>query len=152
MTAATRNGTVRKSLAEQIDRLDQVLDGLAENLNGALAAAVQEATGQAVQQAVRQALAEVLTNPDVLKLLGGAARLHSPPQESGGGLRSLREWAGGKLRAAREFCGVGMSLGLWTLGGLLDRLRCLWQYRGHVVVGVGVGAAVGAAVARPRAG
>ena len=33
MSTTTTNGRVRKSLAEQIDRLDSILDGLADNLN-----------------------------------------------------------------------------------------------------------------------
>jgi hypothetical protein len=33
MTTTTTNGRTRKSLAEQIDRLDAILDGLADALN-----------------------------------------------------------------------------------------------------------------------
>src|SRR5688572_26445700 len=33
MVTSSTNGRARKSLAEQIDRLDSILDGLAENLN-----------------------------------------------------------------------------------------------------------------------
>jgi hypothetical protein len=43
------NGRVRKSLAEQIDRLAGILDGLAEGLNEAIVAAVKEAVVAAVQ-------------------------------------------------------------------------------------------------------
>jgi hypothetical protein len=139
------NGKVRRTLAEQIDRLDQVLDGLAENLNEAVADAVKAATTQAVQQAVHQALAEVLTNPDVLTLLGGAARLHAPPHADGNKVGFVRAWVGKKLQAVREACGVGMSLALWTMSGLVERLQCVWQYRTQVLVGLGVGAAVGVA-------
>ena len=65
MTTMTTNtdGRTRKSLAEQIDRLDAILDGLSEALQGAVAAAVQEAAGRAVQEAVQAVLAEALTNP-----------------------------------------------------------------------------------------
>ena len=37
-------GTARKSLASQIDRLDAILDGLADNLNDAVVAVVKGAT------------------------------------------------------------------------------------------------------------
>src|SRR5947209_5832748 len=50
-TTTTRtepNGKVRKSLADQIDRLDGILDGL----DAALSGAVQDAVEQAVRQAV----------------------------------------------------------------------------------------------------
>jgi hypothetical protein len=39
----TTNGRARKSLAEQIDRLDRTLDGLADALNESVATAVREA-------------------------------------------------------------------------------------------------------------
>src|SRR5262245_614319 len=70
MTMATLNtGTARKSLAEQIDRLDNILDGLAEALNESVAAAVQQAVGEAVAVAVQAAVVEVLTNPQLQKRL-----------------------------------------------------------------------------------
>jgi hypothetical protein len=60
------NGRVRKSLAEQIDRLDRTLDGLANGLN--------EAVATAVQIAVREALTEILKRPEVLARLQAANR------------------------------------------------------------------------------
>ena len=115
-------GRARRTLAEQIDRLDQVLDGLAEDLN--------EAVASAVQQAVHQALAEVLTNPNVLTLLGGAARPHALPA----------------AEPAPAAAGSGLGLGLWALGSLAGRLRALWRYSSQLLVGRGVGAVVGVAV------
>jgi hypothetical protein len=56
MNATLKNGQARKSLAEQIDRLDRTLDGLADGL--------QEAVAAAVQQAVRCVLAELLSNAE----------------------------------------------------------------------------------------
>src|SRR5579883_2666208 len=76
-TATPANGRAKKSLEHQLDRLDQILDGLAEALNGAVADAVKEAVGAAVAEAVRAALAEVLTNPAVAALLA-EARAQSP--------------------------------------------------------------------------
>src|SRR5262249_36173607 len=74
MTMVTMNtGTARKSLAEQIDRLDNILDGLAEALNESVAAAVQQAVGEAVAVAVQAAVVEVLTNPQLQKRLHPAA-------------------------------------------------------------------------------
>jgi hypothetical protein len=68
-TTTVTNGRARKSLAEQIDRLDSILDGLAEALQGAVAEAVTEAVGLAVKEAVRCVLAEVLTSPEFLERL-----------------------------------------------------------------------------------
>jgi hypothetical protein len=68
VTATTNtNGRARKSLAEQIDRLDAILDGLSDNLAEAVAEAVKEAVTVAVHEAVRAVLLEVLTNPALLE-------------------------------------------------------------------------------------
>jgi hypothetical protein len=68
MNATTNaEGRTRKSLAEQIDRLDAILDGLAENLNAAVVDAVAGAVKDAVQKAVHAAVVEVLTNAELRK-------------------------------------------------------------------------------------
>src|SRR5262245_44160735 len=73
MSTTTLNNGVRKTLASQLDRLDMILDGLAENLNEAVAMAatnsVKEIVNVAVQEAVRAALVEILTNVEVQKRL-----------------------------------------------------------------------------------
>src|SRR5262245_3137174 len=102
--AMTTNNTTRprKNLADQIDRLDSILDGLSEGLNEAVATAVKEAVTTGVQQAVF----EVLTNADLQQLLRPPAPPTSPaapaPPEStgeGGFLAGL--WRGLKGTAAR---------------------------------------------------
>ena len=67
-TKLNTNGQARKSLAEQIDRLDAVLDGLAEGINDTVVAAVKEAVGAAVQAVLR----EVLSSPELLARLAVA--------------------------------------------------------------------------------
>src|SRR5262245_29708995 len=73
MSTTTLNNGVRKTLASQLDRLDMILDGLAENLNEAVAMAaansVKEIVNVAVQEAVRAALVEILSNTEVQKRL-----------------------------------------------------------------------------------
>lgn len=82
-----RNGRQRKSLADQIDRLGSMLDGLAEGLNEAVATAVQEA--------VRAVLTEVFTNPERLARLPAAQSVTSasavPPPEPGSGSAALAD-------------------------------------------------------------
>src|SRR5438874_2154257 len=64
------NGRVpRKTLANQLDRLDTILDGFAEALNEAVADAVKQAVAVAVREAVQVAMQEVLTNPELLRAL-----------------------------------------------------------------------------------
>jgi hypothetical protein len=69
MGTTTLDNGVRKTLASQLDRLDMILDGLAENLNEAVANSVKEIVNVAVQEAVRAALVEILTNAEVQKRL-----------------------------------------------------------------------------------
>lgn len=67
MTAtATMNGKPqRKQLADQLDRLDEIIDALAEGLNGAVADACREGT----RLAVKDAIVEILTNPELRAML-----------------------------------------------------------------------------------
>jgi hypothetical protein len=73
MQTVLTNSKVRKSLSEQIDRLDKILDGLAEALNGAVADAVTQAVSLAVKEAVQIVLTEVLSNPDLRAQLQGSS-------------------------------------------------------------------------------
>jgi hypothetical protein len=73
MQTVLTNSKVRKSLSEQIDRLDKILDGLAQALNGAVADAVTQAVSLTVNEAVQTVLTEVLSNPDLRAHLQGSA-------------------------------------------------------------------------------
>jgi hypothetical protein len=151
-TTVTQNGKERKSLAEQIDRLDGILDGLADGLNEAVAGAVRDAT----TSAIRQALVEVLSNPDVLALIGGAAHLHAPipptaevpsaAQPNQPGLRQrLGEWAGAQVQAARAACDEVLEAGRRAGSGLWAHLLAVWQCRWQVAAAATVGVAAGLA-------
>jgi hypothetical protein len=95
MTTTNTINRPRKNLADQINRLDSILDGLSDNLNEAVASAVQQAVAAAVKEAVTtgvtQAIVEVLTNPELQQLLHPPKTpdppVHSPtpPESSGGG-------------------------------------------------------------------
>ena len=71
MTTSTLNGmpratgSQRKSLNQQLDRLDGILDGLSDGLQAAVVDAVKDAVGHAVQMALR----EVLTHPELVARL-----------------------------------------------------------------------------------
>src|SRR5262249_56203928 len=73
MTTTNNTTRPRKNLADQINRLDSLLDGLADNLNEAVASAVQQAVAAAVKEAVtsgvQPAIVEGLTNPQLRLLL-----------------------------------------------------------------------------------
>ena len=96
MTTTLTNGRQRKSLADQIERLDSILDGLSDGLNEAVAAAVKEA--------VRAVLTKVLTNPELL------ARLH-PVQAI-----AVPEPARPSRWLARAWDGIAPRFGTWPSG------------------------------------
>src|SRR5215475_8309582 len=65
---ATKNGPVpRQTLAGQIDRLDTILDGLAEALNESVADAVRKTVGEVVRETVKETVSEVLSDPGLIR-------------------------------------------------------------------------------------
>ena len=66
----TMNGKPqRKQLADQLDRLDGIIDALAEGLNQAVA----DACGEGARQAVRDVLIEIASNPELRAMLAPQA-------------------------------------------------------------------------------
>ncbi|MFO0806444.1 MAG: hypothetical protein U0791_25345 [Gemmataceae bacterium] len=67
-TAAAVNGRPqRKLLSEELDRLDSIIDSLAEGLPVAVAAAAREGT----RAAMKDAIIEIIANPELRALLQG---------------------------------------------------------------------------------
>jgi len=107
MSTSGANGHVqRKSLAMQLDRLDTILDGLADGLNEAVATVVKEA----VLLAVEAALKEVLTNSDLQRRLRPEPIAAEPTVAKpsmarravaaiAGGLRSCWFWLAAKAKS-----------------------------------------------------
>ena len=127
MTTTTTNtdGRTRKSLAEQIDRLDAILDGLSDALDGAVAAAVQEAAGRAVREAVQAVLAEALTNPALRERALPVDHQPAPRADSPSVPRPPARpatWLGARARSCVQACVAGLCwardtavrLSLWT--------------------------------------
>jgi hypothetical protein len=67
-TTTTMNGKPRKQLADQLDRLDGIIDALADGLNQAVIDAAREGT----RLAVKDAIVEIMTNPELRALLAPA--------------------------------------------------------------------------------
>jgi hypothetical protein len=112
----------RKSLGEQIDRLDGILDGLAEALNGAVADAVRDAVGLAVRQAVASTVRELLGQPHLLR---AALALHEPQEampapEAPAQRRSLKAALLGCLQRLLSQAGERAA-------GARSRLRGAWS-------------------------
>jgi hypothetical protein len=145
MTTTTTNtdGRTRKSLAEQIDRLDAILDGLGQALEGAVATAVSQAVGVAVKEAVQGVLAEVLTNP---ALRERALPVDSQPVPRADSpwvprpLARLTTWLGVRARSCVSACVAGLcwardaAVRLSLLAG--SRLRAALLAAGAVAASV----------------
>ncbi len=83
--SSTANGRPqRKQLADQLDRLDVILDGLAEGLNEAVASAVRDGT----RLAFKDALTEMMENPTQRTTLYRAAGAEPSSISSNPGLVS----------------------------------------------------------------
>src|SRR5262249_46273984 len=128
----------RKTLSDQLDRLDGIIDDLSEGLNQAVAHVVQQSVTTAVKQAVEGLLEAAVSNPDLVRAL--ADRLGSPapddpavPTQGRGSVPPRR--AGGVLAAVRRRVGA-------LVVGVRGRLRLVRLPL--VVLGLG-GVAVAAA-------
>jgi hypothetical protein len=126
-TTTTNSRATRKSLAEQIERFDAILDGLADNLNEAVAFAVKEA----VSAAVTAALQEVLTNADLLQRLRPEPVTRTGTMQGAAktlcrGLVRLWHWASTQAEACQEIAGKVVSLVGASREALVRRVRrCL---------------------------
>jgi hypothetical protein len=119
----------RQTLASQIDRLEGILSGLPESLGQTVAEAVQDAVGKAVELAVR----EVLTNPEILRVLQAqtaptaepakAAQDGSLSKSLGSVWQRTREnaaWAGAKVGEKAAAVGNWLSLMCSWVGGCVQ--------------------------------
>src|SRR5262245_7874982 len=136
-TTNTNGHPQRKTLASQLDRLDGIIDALADGLNEAVVDVVRQAVAAAVQEAVEAVLREVLARPEILRLLAAQAAPvpeTAPAEAKPGGPSALgRAWAGLKAKLAGAFtrtrdvvrqtrCRVGRVLRLGRVG-LVEKVR-----------------------------
>jgi hypothetical protein len=99
MSATTTNGRpARKQLSDQLDRLDGVIDALAEGLNQAVTDACREGT----RAAVRDVLLELATNPELRAMFAslGAAPVAVPIVQAPPPPKGLGIWAAVKAKIA----------------------------------------------------
>lgn len=162
-TMNTNGRPVRKSLAEQLDRLEGVIETLADGLNQTVAEVVKEAVTVAVQQAIEGMIQAVMANPQLLRHLAGQvnaptanAAESKPTQPSL--LKRAWQWmrtkAGNactaiKVKARRLVSSVGtkMSTVRRTLGekargffpGLREAARKVWKLRRPVALSLLIG-------------
>ena len=145
MTATTTlNGKPpRKQLSDQLDRLDSIIDALADGLPAAVAEACREGT----RAAVRDAMLEILTNPDLRTLLTAPP---TSPQAPRAEKPSAWSWLKDRLKAARtavikavapQVAGV---IGAWTtMTTAVRTITAVFPVQRIVLTGLFVGAVVG---------
>jgi hypothetical protein len=156
-TTMETNGKLRKSLSDQIDRLDGILDGLAAALNDSVAAAVKEAVGLAVRDAVQSVLTQVLTNPELLARLSGLTAAPQPQVAAAQpahqpvtarlamAVRGVGGWIGGRIRAAGQLCRRGIACVGTGVTTCWARLGLLRQFKLQLLTAACVGVVAGAA-------
>jgi hypothetical protein len=153
---ASRNGAPqRKQLSDQLDRLDGIIDTLADGLTEAVRDAVTKGTATALQQV----LLELVANPATRELLRqtlatqtvSAAPAEAVPETAAPTTRKASFLARCKrvvANAARTVAAVPGRIVIGVKGllrktkGLARRLNIAWQLKKAAVVGLGIGAAV----------
>ena len=144
-TTAGFNGKApRKTLADQLDRLDAIIDALAAGLNETVADVVRQAVTAAVQQALEGLAQAALSNPDLLRRLteqlappaaAPQAAHEAGPSHPGPARRALsRAWSWLKGRAAWA---------RWGWQAVRRRLGLAWHFRGQLLAALGAGLAAG---------
>jgi hypothetical protein len=158
----------RKTLASQLDRLDTIIDGLADNLHEAVAMAtanvVKETLTVVVQEAVRGALVEILSNAEVQKRLAVnvqpsvplVVRLAAKARSCWSWLKSTVKGAWSKVKTVASSLATAASTKLHQAGKQIrQRAKTCWmwtvaiaslakRFRLQLGVAVGMGLLVGA--------
>ncbi len=146
------NGRQRKQLSEQLDRLDIILDGLADALNQSVADAVRDVVGAVVKDAVQTTIREVLGSPDLLRAaLAKHGQLpHEQPAQVpqrrtlGGALKSLCQKGREAASATGKALGSAWSWALHKLSAVTAAtktaiaLACMCPRTSVAALGAGV--------------
>jgi hypothetical protein len=147
-TTQSVNGRTRKSLAEQIDRLDEILEGLAQSLDAAAAGAVKEAVNVALKESVPAAVLEVLANKELQQRAGVThTPATQPPPMAVRLTNTARRCWNWLAEAARDtwdsITTVGQVVKVWMLEAANHILATgrakVQQVRDQVTAGVRVG-------------
>ena len=144
----------RKQLSDQLNRLDDIIDTLADGLPEAVGDAVRTGT----QAALQQLLIETLTNPDTLALLRAAlappvmltvadrksflARCRERCQIRSRSLREAAVASAERLRAFVQGCRVAARGTVSSAKSVYRGWNIAWQLKKAALIGLGIGAVV----------
>jgi hypothetical protein len=162
MSHTNTNGrTERKTLASQLDRLDNTIDALADGLNRFVADAVREAITAAVSQTVEAVLRELLSRPELLRQLAGQTVPTTATAVEPGKPSKLKRlcnsvwqkirngWAWLALKGSAKATGAKeKATGLWQRMCMVpDRVHDLmntgWRHKRQVAIATGAGMVIG---------
>ena len=149
-TNLTNNGRrdSRPSLSQQIDRLNLILDGLAEAIPATVADSVRDSVGVAVAEAVRATFLEIAGNPELMAQLRQAPAPAEPAKKPQSLTGRIGAFVGGAWRRLTHQCQAAGEVVAGTarkVGGAVDKLNRVWSLR-PVLIALGVGSVFGAAV------
>src|SRR2546423_306809 len=136
----TTNGPVkRKQLSDQLDRLDGIIDCLAEGLNSAVADAAREGT----RAAVKDAILEIVANPELRALVGRADPAPAPPRPSAWArLRAkVADATAAVLGTVRPAAAAAADRCRAAKAAMMSSARAVataWQVKKIVLVGLGI--------------
>ena len=144
----------RRSLSQELDRLDKMLDGLAEAIPAVAANSVKEAMTTAVAEAFRATMMEIVANPEIIALLRDAhtARVSNdaPAPVKVPLHQQIRKATSSVWKHA--LAGVRMASG-FVVSPVHTVVRCtitgyrqinmIWCLRKPILVALGVGVVIG---------
>jgi hypothetical protein len=150
----------RKSLAQQLDRLDSILDGLDQGLSGAISDALKEIVPTVVAETLKATLLEIVTNPDILALLRGNLPPASPPSAEpqppaqrptaiarvGQAFVNAWAWSLKKTAAAGRAIASPVRNAYHGAVATYRQINAIWHLRRPIMISLAVGAAVGVVV------
>jgi hypothetical protein len=145
-TATTNGKPQRKQLSDELDRLDGIIDCLAE----ALPAAVADACREGARQAVKDAVVEILASPELRTLITGlaAARVAppapaTPPTAPTAAKPPLWTRAKAKCKAATDAVVGRCKAATTAVVATAVTVSAVMPVKKILLVGTGVGLAVG---------
>lgn len=158
-TTASLNGKApRKQLGDQLDRLDTIIDALADGLP----AAVADACKEGARAAVKDAVIEILTNPELRELIAkiapvaavnaNATQPHAIPAEPTrpglwarmkAKIQSAQDAIMGWCRIAKQRCITRFWRIKQAIVALTSTLSLMVPTRQILIVGLGLGAMIG---------
>ena len=145
---STNGKPQRKQLGDQLDRLDTIIDALAEGLPGAVADACRDGA----RQAVKDVILELLTNPELRTLIAGFAppaqpvappAAHTEPATAVPAKPTLWNRIKAKAAVVKSAAARKCAAATAAVAALVRPVAAVVPLKKVLLIGTGVGVAVG---------